>query len=105
MPSSVDGIRLLGHIVQSIKACIAAHSVDSLESSGGDEPRPRIIRHAVARPLLERGSEGVVQRFFGDVEVTEQANKGSENAARFGAVDSIDDLAPVVAGFFNHGGA
>ena len=64
--------------------------VDRLEAAGRDEPGARIGGHAVARPLLERGGEGVVQRLLGEVEVAEQADQGGEDAARVGAVDRVD---------------
>jgi hypothetical protein len=43
--------------------------------------------------LLERGREGVVQGFLGEVEIAEQADQGGEHAARFRPVDRIH-LAP-----------
>ena len=64
--------------------------VDRLEAAGRDEPRARIVGHAVARPLLDRRREGVVQRLLGEVEVAEQADQRGEDAARLGAVDGVD---------------
>ena len=48
--------------------------------------------HAVARPLLDRGREGVVQRLLGQVEVAEEADQRGEDAARLGAVDGLDPV-------------
>ena len=48
--------------------------------------------HAVARPLLERRPERVVQRFLGDVEVAEQADQRGEHAPRLGDIDGIHRL-------------
>src|SRR6202521_3697899 len=80
-------LNLLGDIVDRDKARLSAYAVDGLEASGGDQPGPRILRHAIARPLLERRPERIVQRFFGQVEVAEEADQCRENAARFGAID------------------
>jgi len=43
--------------------------------------------------VLERCSESVVQRLFGEIEVAEQTDEGGEDAARLGAVDGIHPLA------------
>ena len=82
-----DGLDLVGDIVDRIEPGVPADAVDGLEASGGHEPRARIRRHAIARPLLERGAKGVVQRFFGEIEVAEQANERREDAPRLGAID------------------
>ena len=47
------------------------------------------VRDAVARPLLERRAESVVQRLLGEVEVAEQPDQRGEYAARFGAIDGV----------------
>ena len=73
----------------AIEARAPADAVDRLEAAGRHEPGPRIGGHAVARPLLERGAEGVVQRLLGEVEVAEQADQRGEDAARLGAVDGV----------------
>ena len=67
-----------------IEARAPADAVDGLEAAGRDEPCARIGRHPVARPLLERRPERVVQRLLGEIEVAEQANQRREDAARFG---------------------
>src|SRR5882762_9511063 len=71
--------------------------VDGLETSRGHEPRSGIGRHAVARPLLERGPERVVQRLLGAIEVAEQADQRGQDAARLGAVDRVHELAYVLS--------
>ena len=71
----------------------AADGVDRLEPAGRNEPRPRVVRHAVLRPAFHRGRERVVKRLLGEVEIAEQANQGGEDAARVGTVDSIYRLA------------
>ena len=65
----------------------APQRVDRLEAAGRDEPRARIRRDAVARPLLERRGERVVQRLLGEIEVAEEADERGEHAPRLGAVD------------------
>src|SRR5213076_1214236 len=57
-----------------------AHCVDGLEAAGRDEPRPGIGGYAITRPPLYCCGKGVVQRFFGEVEVAEQADQGGEDA-------------------------
>ena len=88
---------------RGVEAGPAAQRVDRLEAAGGDQPGPRVGRHAVARPLLDRRGEGVVQRLLGEVEVAEQADERGEHAARFGAVDGVHLLAHRVGGRLCHG--
>ena len=45
--------------------------------------------NAIARPLLHRGGERVVQRLLRQLEVAEQADQGREHAAGIGAVDGV----------------
>ena len=79
---------LLGDVLhRAIEARAPAHAVDRLEAAGRHEPRARVRRHAVARPLLERRAERVVQRLFGEVEVAEKTDQRGEHAPRLGAVD------------------
>ena len=70
--------------------------VDRLEAAGRNQPGARVGRHALARPLLDRRGERVVQRLLGEVEVAEQADQRGEDAARLGAVDRLDRLARAV---------
>ena len=87
-----EGVDLLGDIVERVEPGAPADAVDGLEAAGRNQPRPRIGGHAIARPLLERGAESVVQRLFGEVEVAEQADQRGEDAARLGAVDGVHHL-------------
>ena len=75
---------------RGVEAGAAAQRVDRLEAAGRHQPGARIGGHAVARPLLERRGEGVVQRLLGAVEVAEQADQRREHAARLGAVDGVE---------------
>ena len=57
-----------------------AHCVDGLEAAGRHEPCPGIGGYAITRPPLYCCGKGIVQRFFGEVEVAEQADQGGEDA-------------------------
>jgi hypothetical protein len=80
MPSSPgrrvigDGFDLLDPVFHRIEARVPAQAVDGLEAAGGHEPRTRVRRHAVTRPLFQRRPERVVQRLLGEIEIPEQAN-------------------------------
>ncbi len=67
-----------------------SHRVDALEARRGDEPGARVLRHAVAWPLLDGRRERLLHRFLGAVEVAEQPDQRGEHAARFVAVDRLD---------------
>ena len=90
-------------LVERIEARAPADAVDGLEAAGRHEPGARIRRHAVARPLLERRPESVVQRLLGEVEVAEQADQRREDAPRFGAIDGLRLRVHATCGFLADG--
>jgi len=66
--------------------------------------RPDEISHARGlagtpspRPLLQRSTEGSVQRVLGEVEVAELADEGGEDTTRFGVADDVHHLAHLCA--------
>src|SRR5690606_10390921 len=63
---------------------------NGLEAAGRHQPRPRISRYAVARPLRQRGGKGIVQRFFSQLEIAEQSDQCREHPARFLSVHDFD---------------
>ena len=98
-PRGVIGHRDVGGalgLVERVEPLAAAQRVDRLEAAGRHEPGARIRRNAVARPLLERRSERVVQGLLGDVEVTQQTDQRGEHTARFGEIDGAHRLVDVV---------
>ena len=68
----------------------AAQAVDRAALGGGHQPRPRIVRHAVTGPGLQRGDQRVLRQFFGQVQVAQHAGKAGDHARRFDAPDGID---------------
>ena len=68
------GVRLLVQCQfaqRGVEAGSASPSVDRFEASRGDEPRVGVARLTVDRPAFGGGDAGVVQRFFGGVEIAE----------------------------------
>jgi hypothetical protein len=57
------------------------HRIDPLNRPAGNQPRARIRRHALARPLLHRRRKRVVQRLLGKVEIPEQPYQCGKHAA------------------------
>ena len=89
----------LGDLGQGgVEAGAPAHGVDRLEAAGGDEPCAGIGRHAVARPLFHGRGEGLVQRVFGKIEVSEKADQRRKHVPRFGAVDGFHSNARLRCG-------
>src|SRR5690606_17632729 len=90
LPVEVRREGLLGAAMQAlgdvglgrIEALAAADRVDCLEPPGRDEPGARVIRHALARPLLDGGPKRLVQRFLGEIEVAEEPDQRREHAPR-----------------------
>ena len=52
---------------------------------------PGLVGHAVARPALGGDREGLLRGFLGEVEVAEEADQGSEDAAPLLAEDLLED--------------
>src|SRR5580765_898056 len=76
------GFRLepLGKLrLRGVEPRAPTHGVDGLEAPGRNEPRPRIGRRTLARPLLDRGGEGFVQRLFSEIEATEQTDERGQD--------------------------
>jgi hypothetical protein len=69
-----------------------AQPVDRLEPAGRDEPPARIRRRPFDGPALDRRGERVLQRLLGEIEIAEEADESSEDAARLGAVDGLDQV-------------
>ena len=69
-----------------------SQTIDRLVLGGLDEPRDRLLRAAVARPLLDRSGERLLQRLLGEIEVTEAPDEGRPDRPRFAPVESIDVL-------------
>jgi hypothetical protein len=89
-------------VFQLLEPRTPAHPVDGLEAPGRNQPCPRIGGHAIARPLLQRRTEGIVQRLFGEIEVAEEANQGGEDAARVGAVEAAHRRPHPLGGVLTH---
>jgi hypothetical protein len=89
-----SAMEALGNILERcIETGAPPHTIDCFEAAGRDEPCPWIGGQAIARPLFYCGRKGIVQRLLGKLEVAEQADQGSKDAARIGAIDRIDNLA------------
>ena len=84
------GLQVLDRVVGAADPGALAYRVDALESRGRHEPRARVVGHAVARPLLDGRREGFLHRFFGAVEVAEQADQRRQHAPGFLAPDRLD---------------
>jgi hypothetical protein len=76
-------------LVELIEPGSAAHRVDRLEASSRDQPRARVRRDAVARPLLERCPEGVVERLLGRLEIAEQPDQGRQHTPGLGDIHRV----------------
>ena len=88
-----DGdVGFVADVLEGIEASAPAQAVDGLEAAGRHQPRTRIGGDAVARPLLERRPERIVQRLFGQIEITEQPDQRREHATGVGEIDGVHRL-------------
>ena len=94
---------LLRVILERREARPAPDAVDRLEAAHGHEPRRRLLRHPLLRPLLESGAKGFVQGFLRDVEIAQMPDQGGEDLARFRAIDGIHRRAHAVGGILELG--
>ena len=78
--------------LRRIKPRAPPHRVDGFEPARRNEPRAGIGRHAIPRPLLERGTERIVQRILGQLEVAEQPDQGRKDPPRLRAINGIHTL-------------
>ena len=74
------------------KPHVAPQPVDRLVAADIDEPGARISRDAFARPLHERGSEGILHGVLGELKVAKQADQRGQNAAAFVAENKFDPI-------------
>ena len=72
-------------------AAVAAETVDRAIAPGGDEPRPRVVGRAVARPALGGDRERLLRGLLGDVEVAEEADERREDTAPLVAEGLLED--------------
>ena len=73
-----------------IEARSPAKDIDRLETASRDEPRERVAGQPVTRPTLDSCGECLMQRLFGQVEITDKADEGGQNTARVRAVERLD---------------
>src|SRR5439155_16768580 len=69
---------------------LPAQPVDGPVAGRGGDPGARVGRQAGGRPPLEGHGEGVLDRLFGDVDVTEEADQGGGGPARLRPEDRRD---------------
>ncbi len=77
----------------SIEARASAHCVYGFEACRRNQPGAWLVRNASKRPGLQSGSERLVHRLFGEVQVSEKAHERRQNPARFRAVESLNGSA------------
>ena len=77
----------------SIEARAPAHRVYGLEACRRYQPGARFVRNAGLRPRLQSGSECLVHRLFGEIQISEEAHERRQNPARFRPVESLNSLA------------
>ena len=70
---------------------VAANAIDRPVPRGRHEPAARIRGDSVARPALRGDREGLLRGFLGEVEVAEEADQRSEDAAPVVAEGLLED--------------
>src|SRR6187399_2239014 len=84
--------QLQGGAMTLVAARLASQMVERPVARGGDDPARGRGRHAVARPVCERGDEGVLDRFLGETNVAEKAHQHGYRAPMLAPEDGFDRL-------------
>src|SRR4029077_12892091 len=88
-----DGdVRMVALLVERVETLLPAEPVDGLEAPGRYQPRARVRRYTLLRPLLQRGSERVVHRFLSDIEIAKETDERRQNAAGIVLREALDRL-------------
>jgi hypothetical protein len=69
-----------------------AQPIDGPVAGRRRDPRPRVRRHAVAGPALERRDERVLDCLLGEIEVADRPDEGRVDPARLLAEQALDGL-------------
>ena len=86
----LHGLRRLQQLRLGGEGPVAADPVDRAVAAGGDQPGGRVRWRAFAGPALRRGRERLLSGLLGEVEVAEEADQGSEDAAPLLAEGPLD---------------
>src|SRR5580692_3240195 len=86
----------------AVEARPPAHSVDSFEARGGNEPRARFIRYAGLRPSVQGNRKGFVHRLLGKIKITEQADQSCQDSSRIHAIKGVEQFAYLLGGALGH---
>ena len=74
------------------KAVRAPEVVDAAPLRDGHQPRDRVLRDALCRPLLERGHECVLRQVLGQLDITGHPGESADEAGRLGPPRGVDGL-------------
>src|SRR5581483_5397434 len=77
----IDDLRYVELRVAGIAERIAPNTVDGAVARGRDDPSRGTWRTTGRRPPLDRGREGVLDSFFGEIDVAEGAHQHGHGAA------------------------
>jgi len=70
-----DQVRL-----RAVETRPSTHCIDGLEATGGDQPRPGVVRHTITLPTLDGNEERIVHGLLSQVEIPQQANQRRQDA-------------------------
>ena len=75
---------------RGIKTRPLTNAVDSPKTPGRHQPGARVVRHSVARPLRHGRDEGLLHRLLRQIEIAQQADQRSADAAGVAAIEGVD---------------
>ncbi len=84
-----DPAELLGLLAQPPSA---AQSIDRPVARGGRDPGARVARDPANRPRLEGRDEGLLDDFFGQIEVAQDTDQRRDRPTLLLAEDALDDI-------------
>src|SRR5215471_8224638 len=75
----------------SVQPSAPAYSVYGFEACCGNQPGTRLVGNTSLGPGLQSDGECLMHGLFGEIQISEKAQKRCQNPARFGSVKSLND--------------
>jgi len=87
---SSNGVHQERLLLAIVARRLASQPVDPPVACSRDDPSDRARRHTGFGPPLYGDCEGFLDRFLGDVDVTEEADQACHRSTGLGAKDALD---------------
>ena len=77
-------------LMLALQHLVAAQMVEGAPLGGRHQPGARPLRHAVARPLLQRRNQRLLREFLGQADIADDARQPGDQLRLLDAPDGVD---------------